>query len=473
MKSLGISASTDVRYGLFSGDAKLDFAESNSVNSYSSFIAGRCVVQNATKHGHGFQLTQAADAIVNSGDSKAFKTAFGDMFVRSLKTGGEFCVVARVTSVSEEHQSELSSSLHAAYNGFTAGGDIQAKFNTAMKETNNRTEISVKTSQAGGIGGQASFTGPDAIKILERLSQFPQFAHDHSVGYEAELATYDTIPIPVPSPEENEDRNIVLADCLSQKQTFLKALADLEFVQGPNGPSFFDNLPTEAELAQFETQYRRTLNALMAHAIQVATGKMSPPQTFVAVPPPPPINFKKRPVSNDEKVNFANAGQAIANTDSLVAAFRELQPEGPRRLGFDIGLGVTGGQTLWGPGKQRVLDSLNFQEQIGFRESATFALMRNNNAGLAATGADIAGVDPEVEAARKSQTSGLFWLGFDIATGIFGDRLRGALGNTALGPGSQKIRTGLDQIEHVLLTSDLGELGFDASVAFHLARHKP
>src|SRR6266478_3077273 len=52
MKSLGISASLDVRYGLFSGGAKFDFAESNAVNSFSSFIAGRCVVHNALRRGH-------------------------------------------------------------------------------------------------------------------------------------------------------------------------------------------------------------------------------------------------------------------------------------------------------------------------------------------------------------------------------------------------------------------------------------
>src|SRR4051812_10256556 len=56
MESLGVSASADVRYGLFSGGAKFDFAQSHAVNSYSSFIAGRCEVQNATRHGHGFRL---------------------------------------------------------------------------------------------------------------------------------------------------------------------------------------------------------------------------------------------------------------------------------------------------------------------------------------------------------------------------------------------------------------------------------
>ena len=106
MEALGVSASVDARYGLFSGDAKLNFAQSHAVNSFSSFVAGRCEVQNATRHGRGFALTEEAAALLT--DPKQFRAAFGDMLVRSLKTGGEFYVVARVTSASEAHQSRIS-----------------------------------------------------------------------------------------------------------------------------------------------------------------------------------------------------------------------------------------------------------------------------------------------------------------------------------------------------------------------------
>jgi hypothetical protein len=51
MEALGFSASVDARYMLFSGDVKVSFAQSNAVNSYSSFVAGRCLVQNAQRHG--------------------------------------------------------------------------------------------------------------------------------------------------------------------------------------------------------------------------------------------------------------------------------------------------------------------------------------------------------------------------------------------------------------------------------------
>ena len=116
MEALGMSTSVDARYALFSGGAKVSFAESHAVNSFSSYIAGRCQVQNAIRHGHGFRLTPDAQALVVAGRMDEFKTAFGDMFVRSLKTGGEFYVVARITSVSQDHQQTLAASLNGAYN---------------------------------------------------------------------------------------------------------------------------------------------------------------------------------------------------------------------------------------------------------------------------------------------------------------------------------------------------------------------
>ena len=294
MESLGISASLDVRYGLFAGGAKMDFAQSHAVNSYSSFVAGRCVVNNAIRHGHGFSLSETATALVTTQRTDEFKTAFGDMFVRSLKTGGEFDVVARITSVSEEHQTQMSASLHGEYNGLATDVSFSAAFKSATSDSSNHTEVTVFMSQAGGIGEQASFTGSDATKILQRLSEFPAVVHQHPVGFEVELASYNTIPLPIPTAEESQDRQIVLQDCLNQKMVFLKAMTDLDFIMGEDTRIFFDDPPPPADLSMLQGQYRAALNALMAHAIKVSTGQMNPPQTFVANPPPPPLNFKKK-----------------------------------------------------------------------------------------------------------------------------------------------------------------------------------
>jgi hypothetical protein len=70
-------------------------------------------------------------------------------------------------------------------------------------------------------------------------------------------------------------------------------------------------------------------------------------------------------------------------------------------------------------------------------------------------------VDSTVAATRRAETDASYQLGFDIATGIFGDPAQGAWGNTATGPVSLRIRGGL---------SPAGQRGFDAAVKFHASR---
>src|SRR5436189_4884992 len=59
---------------------------------------------------------------------------------------------------------------------------------------------------------------------------------------------------------------------------------------------------------------------------------------------------------------------------------------------------------------------------------------------LAAKGAAIAQADPAVAEARTAEPDVFYWLGFDIATGLFGDPALGAAGHTATGPGSTRDR---------------------------------
>jgi len=294
MESLGISASVDARYGLFSGDAKFNFANSNSVNSYSTYVVGRCEVQNAIYYGQNFKLTSDAEAVRAQADGeKIFKTAFGDMFVRGLKTGGEFNVVSSVTSISEGHQNKISATLHAAFNGLAAAGDFKASFDRAIQETSGRTSVSVFMYQAGGLGGDLKFTGSDAAKVLEKLDQFPAIVNASPIGYEAEIAAYNTIPLPIQTEEEQEDRKLVLDDCYMQKKRLLRFIADVDLAMSDDGKIIFDNLPPAAEMAQMRESYRTSLNKLMAHAIKVAKGEMQPPAVYVSSPPDVPPQFTR------------------------------------------------------------------------------------------------------------------------------------------------------------------------------------
>jgi hypothetical protein len=163
-------------------------------------------------------------------------------------------------------------------------------------------------------------------------------------------------------------------------------------------------------------------------------------------------------VSTDD---LAARGAIVASRDALATELRSRTPVGPYRRGFDIGMAAAEGQTEWGSGKQRILDSLNSAEQEGFEVAVSYSLDRNRNAALATVGADIAKADRAVAQARASGSDVRYWLGFDIATGIFGARARGAQGNTSTGPGSLRIRDAL---------SAPAQRGFDDAVAFHLHR---
>ncbi len=159
--------------------------------------------------------------------------------------------------------------------------------------------------------------------------------------------------------------------------------------------------------------------------------------------------------------DLAARGAAIADEDPLSAEALSLQEDVDAKRGFEVGLAAAEGQTAPGPGKQKIGAALPPAEQGGYATAVAFSLDRNNNVDLARTGAVIAGSDPIVGAMRNSEMDALYRLGFDIATGIFGDPALGARGNTATGPGRSGIRDRL---------SPAGQEGFNAATAFHFGR---
>lgn len=157
---------------------------------------------------------------------------------------------------------------------------------------------------------------------------------------------------------------------------------------------------------------------------------------------------------------FAARGQILASQDVLIAELRRRQPAANQR-GFDIGMGAAEGQTAWGPGKQKILASLNAPQQEGFKVAVSFSMDRNRNAQFASIGAAIAKADPVVASARTADPEVRAWLGFDIASGIFGDPAKGALNKTSA-------------MQFMAIREQLSlpaQRGFNASMKFHQGRH--
>jgi hypothetical protein len=72
--------------------------------------------------------------------------------------------------------------------------------------------------------------------------------------------------------------------------------------------------------------------------------------------------------------------------------------------------------------ERSVPDALPGDERQGFATAVSYFVARNSNAALAAVGGAIARTNGDVSEARNRGENGFFSLGFDIATGIYGDQ---------------------------------------------------
>ena len=155
-------------------------------------------------------------------------------------------------------------------------------------------------------------------------------------------------------------------------------------------------------------------------------------------------------------------GAIVAKQDPLATELLLQQTNEYARQGFLVGMAAWDGHTAPGPGKDRIRGKLAMEHHVGFDPAAAYSLARNSNPLLLRAGAAIAATDPRVARLRTHEPAVLYRVGYDIATGIFGDPAKGASGNTAIGPGSTKVRETLN---------DVGKRAFDASMRLHLSRN--
>jgi hypothetical protein len=256
----------------------------------------------------------------------------------------------------------------------------------------------------------------------------------------------------------------VLVICARQRSEILDGMNLMDFMVQKSERYDFPEPVTQADVVRALKGYESDLTIVAdaaSHAMDHVADALTPSE-FAAkagkqypqgVPPVPMPTLKKGLTDG-----MVAKGEILTRDDPLSIALSEREPVGPGRRGFFIGMAVAEGQTLLGPGKDTFRDGLLPEERNGFQAAVRFSVDRNRNAKLAGVGAALAKADPEIATARANP-SPFFTLGFDIASGLFGDPARGAVGNTATGPGSLGIRDLLNQE---------GQNGFNSAIAFHL-----
>jgi hypothetical protein len=452
--SLGVSASASAGIGCFSASASMDFAQKCHVHSNSVFLLASVDVNLAFAQIRTPKIAPEAAAKLADGSTTRFQEMYGDIFVRGMQTGGRFFAVVEVFTSSKTEQESLSLSLKGSYGPFSAKGSFSSEFSQAI----SNKSLKIMVHHEGGVVPRE----PTSLEDVQNIAAtFAATVEGHAVPYAVLLDKYSILDLPnPPNYVDLQNQMDVLAFCAKQRNSIWTAFNNLNYI--------FDNIgqfavgPGEYDKALL-VAYRQALETDLASVTKAASHALDHPRdaalpTLTAQPPELP---RRREGEADV---LAAKGESIANADPLAVELRNREPAGPSRRGFDIGMAAAEGQTAPGPGKQAIHDSLSPAEQIGFRSAVSFSLERNRNLVWATKGAAIAKVDPIVAKARTVDPSVFYWLGFDIATGLFGDLALGGAGHTSEGPGSQAIRDGL---------SDGGQKGFRAAVDLYLVqKHK-
>ena len=462
---LGIDVQASYGSGAFAGvSARFNYAKDSKIQSSSLFMAITANIELAFDSIDEPTLTPQAAQLVTLPD--VFASRYGNMFVRGVGRGGLFVGVIQIDTSSSEDSESISAELKGSYGLYSASA--KAKFEELQKKYHSEIRISVY-HEGGPIDlSMKDLTDPSQLYEMLQLwlKSFQDHPEQNARPYYVTLAPIAIANGPTPpNAAEIQHAQDILVICAKQRSAILDGLNLMDYIiQNPSRYEFVAPT-TPGDVVKAFVGYQADFDLVAASASQAindVTKAVTPAEFARQIGKPYPQGVTTTPMPTFMRGaldSLAAKGEAIANADPLAVALRDREPEGPSRRGFDIGMAVAEGHTAPGPGKQAMRDSLKPAEQGGYSTAVLFSLERNRNAEFAAKGAAIAKAVPVVAAARTANPSVFYWLGFDIATGIFGDPALGALGNTLAGPGSLAIRDSL---------SDEGQLGFNASMKLHL-----
>ncbi|MBL9153504.1 MAG: hypothetical protein JNK37_13505 [Verrucomicrobiales bacterium] len=160
--SLGLSASAS--WG--GGSAGLDFAESNKVNRFSSFILVSVRVIGPSEVLAENSLSEGSEQLIREG-SEAFFRQYGDSYVWRRRTGGEFFALLSMETVSESERRDIKAKVDASGGVFSAAAEFRSSFQEVTSSKNLRFSM-IKN------GGSPELPSASADSVLEQALHFTQ-----------------------------------------------------------------------------------------------------------------------------------------------------------------------------------------------------------------------------------------------------------------------------------------------------------
>ncbi len=228
-QALDISASVNGQYGLFSGNAKFDFASRVGYQSESTFMVARVVVRNAFTQAIAPKLTPAAAAKIEAGDWARFREQAGDVFVRGFESGGEFYGVLEISSSSRSAQRKIAAQLQAKYGTPLAGAALDTSMSLDSSESNADTRLTINVQQNGG---KADLGITDVDGMLGRYKDFARLVSaENARPIRALMSSYKVLELPKePNFIDVEKRIAVLQDRVRDLNETLRLRNEVKFV---------------------------------------------------------------------------------------------------------------------------------------------------------------------------------------------------------------------------------------------------
>jgi hypothetical protein len=454
-KTLGISVDAGGSYFGFSGSTKVDYANSCDFSSFSMYVVVKVSVHDATETIDAPVFSKDAVELLINNNPDRFRQRFGDTFIAGVKKGGEYFAIFQISSTSMTEKETVANQVHAAYNGGLTTAELNTSIKKSTESTTNHLETSIHVFRQGTI----TASDMNLEDIVRSAKDFPiGVSGDKAFPFAVVLQDYDGLRNPNDAFVyiDIQNRQDVLEDLAKKRFEFLALRDDLKYVL--KHIEDFQNADRTAVVRDdVIKQLDQVVNAIntMQHEASVCTRDALQCKftEFEAA------KFSVPKLAKGTDDLLFSRGDAAIQKDPLAVALRESLPDIESKRGFNIAFAVGGGDSLPGPGKTRIRNSLPEAEQLGYDTALSYFLVRNSNLRFATIGAAIANANPVVAAARILGPDAFFTLGFDISTGLFGDPALGGQGDTVMGPGKQNILNSLNSS---------GAAGFNASMKLHL-----
>ena len=160
-ETMNISASASFAGGLGSGSAKASYLHSVSFSTYAIYTYIRVKVTNQTVVIKDYKLTdEAIDYLKNYGEDSFFEN-FGDEFVATTTSGGEFLAILQINTETLEEKKKIAGEMSGSYGYFSAAAD----FSASLAKFNFHSSTRLFLMRRGGAGALPDINGIKAAAL--------------------------------------------------------------------------------------------------------------------------------------------------------------------------------------------------------------------------------------------------------------------------------------------------------------------